>query len=271
MNGAELVGKHLRVSEPLTIRRPFAGYVAIPHLVGVLIDTDLLAGIEVDVPEGGETVDERDLFAVGREARRGVKAGLECNLANFASAVLRAEVESVLAGFVGQVSDRFAVGRPTRLALHDAGRIRKIAGVAFFCGYCEDLTPNGEGHTGGIRRKRREAQLFGDIDEARAQFGEVALNVNGDRLRFAGFEVVKVNAAELLVDNGVRSEGCRLEIEATVGNGLMNGLGLDVVGVEGDWAVAVGKEVDVVAGPHGVEVVGVRAGYFGDCGIREFG
>ena len=75
----------------------------------------------------------------------------------------------------------------------------------------------------------------------------------------------------MFVHDGVRAERCRLQIEAVVGEGLMDGLGLGVVVEEGEGAVAVREEVDAVAGPHGVEVVGIRARNFGDGAVREAG
>ena len=144
MDGAELVGQDLGVGQPLAVGRPGADDVTGAHLVGVLVHLDLLLGGEIDIPEAGEAIDQGDFPAVGREAGIRVKAGLQLDLHDLARAALRFQMEGVLAGFVGEIGDGFAVGRPLRIALHHAGRVSEIAGVALFGGHRNHFAACGE-------------------------------------------------------------------------------------------------------------------------------
>ena len=78
-------------------------------------------------------------------------------------------------------------------------------------------------------------------------------------------QVVELDGAELLDHDGVGTGGGGLEIEAVAVQSFGNLFGLGVVGEEADGAVAVGEEVNRVADPHGVVIVGVVAGNFDRC------
>ena len=110
-----------------------------------------------------------------------------------------------------------------------------------------------------------------DVDEARPHFGEIARERDLLLLRFSGFEVVKKDGAELLIDDGAGTGGGGLQVFAFVVDRFAHLMLCQVVLEEGEGAVAVGEEVDGIAGPHGIEVVRILARDFFDGGIGEGG
>ena len=214
-------------------------------------------------------VGKGDMFGVGRPGGVVVVAGVgaEVDDGGGLEAGLVAEEELVLAGLIGEVGDGFAVGAPGGVALGGAGGVGEVAGVSFFRGDGEDLAvglENGAGAGGG------ECGVFdfvgADSGEMGREVGELAVDLDGDGFVSAGGGVDEVDGAELLIDDaaGARLEG--FEIEAMIGLDLGDGFGGDVVAEEGDGprplTAAVGEEVDGVADPDGVGVVGVVAGDF---------
>ncbi len=98
-----------------------------------------------------------------------------------------------------------------------------------------------------------------DGGQVRLQVGQFAVNLDGEGCVGVGCGVNEMERAELLVDEaaGTGLEG--FEVEALVGLDLGDFFGAGVVAEERDGAVAVGEEVDGVADPDGVGVVGVVA------------
>src|SRR5438270_5261216 len=93
----------------------------------------------------------------------------------------------------------------------------------------------------------------------RANGFQVSGNVDRNILRLMRLQIVKFNCAKLFNDNGVRSGGGTLEVEAITVQGFAHLLRFSVVGKQADRTVAVGEEIDRVAYPHRIVVVGILA------------
>ena len=71
-----------------------------------------------------------------------------------------------------------------------------------------------------------------------------------------------MDLAELLVNDAAGAGGGRTNVFAGVLDQFVHLLCLRIVAEQRHGAVAVGEEVDLVADPHGIEVVGIGAGIF---------
>ena len=80
-------------------------------------------------------------------------------------------------------------------------------------------------------------------------------------------QVVEINGAELLVDDGARPRRGVLDVESLVVDELLHLLRFRVVFEKGDGAIAVREEVDLVANPKRIAVIGVVARDLHDAGI----
>ena len=80
----------------------------------------------------------------------------------------------------------------------------------------------------------------------------------------AGLQIVQVNRSELLINNGPRACGSRFEIEAVVLDGPGDLLGAHVIVEQSHRAFAIREEVNPVAHPHRVKVIGVVPWYGDD-------
>jgi hypothetical protein len=84
-------------------------------------------------------------------------------------------------------------------------------------------------------------------------------------------QVKNFDGAELFDDDCVGAGGGSLEIEAVTVQNLRHLLARRVIGKETDGTVAVRKEIDGIADPHGMVIVGVVARNFHHRGIVEIG
>src|SRR5208337_637822 len=109
------------------------------------------------------------------------------------------------------------------------------------------------------------------FDEVRPHGLKIAGNANRNVFRLVGAEVVELDGAKLLDHDRVRPGRCRLEVEAVAVQRLGNLPGLSVVGEKAYWTVAVREEIDGVADPHGVVIVGVVTGNLGNTGVLQVG
>ena len=103
----------------------------------------------------------------------------------------------------------------------------------------------------------------------RQHFGKLSGNAHLDTLTLPGARVEQVQRAELLPHDGVGTRAGGLEVQAAVLHRLGDLVGLGIVHEQADGTAAVGKEVDLVAGPHGIEIVRVVARNFFDMRVGE--
>src|SRR5207249_5454811 len=106
------------------------------------------------------------------------------------------------------------------------------------------------------RRDMGIVQALAYIDEMRPQLQQVARDVYGHGFGSAGFQIVEVQRSELLIDDCVGSRGSGLQVETLILDNLLHAFRMGVVAEEGDRTISVGQKINLVANPHGVEVVG---------------
>src|SRR5436853_3677125 len=90
--------------------------------------------------------------------------------------------------------------------------------------------------------------------EMRPNRCEIGMNPYIHLFRFAGFKIVDMKRSELLVYDGSRARGRRLDIQAVVLDQLLDLLGSNVIAEQRHRAPAIRQEVDLVAYPHRVKV-----------------
>jgi len=168
-------------------------------------------------------------------------------------------VQGVLARLVREVGDAGAVGGPGRRALMHAWGAGQVADIPLVGGDGHDLAAGLEHGPHACGRQAGVADRARGLHPAGPHLGEVAPQGDGHPLAARRLQVVQVQTAELLVGDGAGPGRGALEIEALVLDDLADLAGGGVVGKERERAVPVGEEVDRVAHPHGVVVVGVVA------------
>ena len=250
------IGQRLGIGDPLGIVRPGEVHTAFADVIG--IDLGEFSRRHIDVPQVQLIVVESDVLAVGRPLRVriiGRMAG-EFDLAGISVARLRLDVQRVLARFVGEIGNRLAVRRPRGRSFHHAGRVRQIADVALIGGHRENFAvrlkyrANAGGGNAGIANFPRH------ILKTRPHFGEVGRHFDRHLVFLLRRRVVNMDLAELLVNNAARTGGGVLDILPGILDQLVHLLTGGVVAEQGDRPVAVGQEIDLVADPHGREIVG---------------
>ena len=278
-DGVQLIVEVALIGEPLRVRRPDCAEVGAPIAVDLLVHQHGLTRRHIHDPQAQVLVGICDALGVGRPggAIEIAWLGTEVDDRGRLEAGLIVQVELVLAGGVGEVGDGLAVRAPGGVALGYAGGLGQVAGVALLGRDGEDLAVRLEdGARAGGRKLGVLNLLRGNIDSMRRQASQFAVNLNRDWHIHARDRVHQKNAAKLLHDQhrpvrpayvfcGPGLEG--LQIQFAVGHHLRDLLALGVIPIERDRAavlsraVAVGEEVDLVADPHRVRVVGVLAGY----------
>ena len=123
------------------------------------------------------------------------------------------------------------------------------------------ISPRGLEH--GARARGRESgvqDLFvAHFFEMRPDLWQVGGDAHRHRAFAASGEIVKVQRAELLVNDGAWTGRGGFQIEAVVRHELLHRARRHVVAEQRGRPAAVGQEIDFVADPHRVEVVGVFA------------
>src|SRR5579883_2946483 len=246
------------VGDPLGVRAPDRVDGAAGHHPRIAANDSGLAARDVEHPdvEVGIGIDEP--LGIGRPGGRVVVAVAgEGDRARRRETVLRFDDKLILAGAVAEIGDVLAVRGPGGIALGGAGRMGEIADIALFGGYGEDLAAGLDEHALAGGGDAEIGHAGGDILPARHHPGEVAGGGDGYDVLLAGFGIELVNVAGLLEDHGVGAgvEGFHVEI-GEVGE-LGELLRFGVVGPDIGDAIAIGDEVDGVADPGGVHVLGV--------------
>src|SRR5439155_22316593 len=138
--------------------------------------------LKLHTPEVQALIGVCDFLGVGRPPRRIIEGGrlAEIDFADVAEAALIADMQVVFARLVGEIGDRFSVGRPSGIAFDNIGRVCQIADVAFFGGYCQYLSADTENRASARRQDIREAYpLRLNLLEVRPDLGKVAHQLNG--------------------------------------------------------------------------------------------
>src|SRR5260370_31116903 len=133
-------------------------------------------------------------------------------------------MQGVLARFVGEVCHACAVRRPGGGPLMRAGRVGEVAYVALLGRHGQDLSTRLEHGAGSSGRQTSMLNPCRDLDKMGPDFGEIAGHVNLYGVRLTALDIVDMDGAELLIDDGARSRRRRLQIETVVDDDLGNGL-----------------------------------------------
>src|SRR5262249_32962445 len=88
---------------------------------------------------------------------------------------------------------------------------------------------------------------------------EIAPNMDVSPPRRCGARIKRKNLAELFVDEHIGTGRERFEVEALVFDKLFHGFGFCVVGEKRYAAIAIRKEINGVAEPNRVIVIGILA------------
>ncbi len=212
-----------------------------------------------------------DVFGVGRPDGVVEEAGIGAQIDDGGGleAGLVVKVELILTGSIGKIGDGFSVRAPGGIALCRAGGIGEVAGVAFLGGNGEDFAVRLKSGADSGGRKGGILNFFRwEVGAVGYQVGQFAVNLDGNDAVGVGSGIEQVNRAELLIDKAAGACLHRFQVEAVVGNSLCDLLCRDVVSEQRDGSVAVGEEVDRVARPDGVGVVGVLSGHLNE--VKRF-
>ena len=165
------------------------------------------------------------------------------------------------AGGVGDVSDVFAVGRPGAAAVVCAGRTGEVFRHALLYGQVEDFAA-GRGHDPfAVRREASAAQVLAAVLDGTAGVNIVRRQRDLHLLGPLRGRVEAVDVAAILEDDQPAVGGGELDVVVLEVGHLLRLLGRRVVDKDVHRAVTVREEVDLVAHPHGEDVLGVVVGH----------
>jgi hypothetical protein len=105
----------------------------------------------------------------------------------------------------------------------------------------------------------------------RAHGREIRAYANRHVLRLMACEVVELDGAELLDDDGARPGVCSLEIETVAVQSFVHLPALRVIHEQAHGPIAVGQEIHAVTHPHRVMIVRVLPRHLGDARILQIG
>ncbi len=259
----QAIGKILHVGQPLRIWRPRE--IAIDFVSIIRVDFSHFPGCHFYIPQMQLIVIECDVFTVGRPARIEIEGGLalQRNLVRFTLAILRLDMQRVLARFIRKICDRFPIRRPDRRAIHYTGRVCQIAEVAFFRRRSQNLAMHFEHGSHATRRNPGVANFACHVLKMRTHLGEISFDLNWHRILFPARDIVDVNLPELLIDNPAGSRAGGIDVLARVFDQLGDRLALRIVAEQGHFSrVTVRQEKDFVPDPHRINVVRIRAREF---------
>ncbi|OQB53034.1 MAG: hypothetical protein BWX98_02445 [Candidatus Aminicenantes bacterium ADurb.Bin147] len=256
------------IGQPFSVGRPGRRTFPPPELI---IGPDFLdvAFLQVENVNRPGVVMESDPPAVGRPDRRFVEAGAGKGIApGRPFSVLGTDLEGVFPGGIGEIRDRFSVGRPERGPFMGPRRPGQVAGIPFLGRDGHDLAPELEDGPGPGGRELAVADPLGPLGRPLPELGRVGRDPDLKAGRGPGNGVKEMKRPGLLVnDPAVSGRG------AENGEILMAGQGLDfpgpgVVAVNVELPVPVGPKVDLVPDPHRAGVVAAALG-LGDFFVRQ--
>ena len=261
-DGAVRGGRRARIGDPARVGRPLEAEAREPAVrdpLRALIDLGRAVRVEILDVDAHRLVDERQLPAVGRPLRGVPEAGTERgHLLLGAGAVRRAQRQLVLAAPVAPVGHRLPVGRPARIAFRHAGGSRDVHHGAVLRRDREDVAARLEDGALARRRHRHVLNERLDLRNPRPQRRLVGDHVHRYLGRLLRGEVEEVQPAARLEHDAVGPERRERDVEVgEVGDlpdpSRANVVRPDVVALV---RAAVGQEVDRVAMPHRLRVVG---------------
>src|ERR1700737_2023115 len=132
------------ISDPLIVRSPGLAELRCAEAAEVVSVHQLRGGVvQVDVPQVQSLVGLCNLLAV-RRPRGAVKERwwiTQVDVPDLAQTILAADFQFVFSRLIGEVCNRFAVGRPRRIAICRCGAAGQIADIAFVGGHSQYLSP----------------------------------------------------------------------------------------------------------------------------------
>src|SRR5262249_18060457 len=158
--------------------------------------------------------------------------------------------ELVLAGFIGEVSNQLAVGRPRRITLHDAGSVRQVANVALLTGRSEDFAVALKHCAGAAWGKTPLGNFLFDLLEVRTNVGQMGCYSPCALFGFAWGKIEEFERPELLIKNCAGTRRGRLDVSAIRGHNLLHFPRLHIVGPQAENAAAIGEKINFVSDPH---------------------
>ncbi len=245
----------LRVGDPLRVGRPDVVRDVVSRAA---VDVDDLSGVDLDVAEPLVLVAEGELGRVGRpDGGERPAAEVSRHLSLGAGPVLRPHVEIVVAAAVAVVGDPPPVGRPRRVALPDAGAVGEVSHLALLARDGEELAARREDRARAGRRDVGRVDVVLDVLEVGHRLRRVAVDADRHALVAPRRDVVAVDVAARLVDDGARPGARPERVVVVVLRELADLLGLQVVAVEVVQLVraAIGREDHGVAEPPRVHVL----------------
>src|SRR5258707_1033150 len=97
--------------------------------------------------------------------------------------------QAVFTGAIAEIRNVLPVRRPSRVALGRTTGVRKVADVAFLCGYGEDLAAGFEQYALACGRERQVGHLVGHVLPARHHPRKVAGGGDVDKVDPSGLRV----------------------------------------------------------------------------------
>ena len=135
-----------------------------------------------------------------------ISIGAARYLLRLAFAILRTDIELVLAGRIGVVGDPFSVGRPDRVALVGVGSFAEVTGGAFLHRHGEKIAARHHDDAFPIGREIDRFDVLRRIDEGSTAGSEIFLDFDRDRRGLAAGQIVTPDVTRFFEDDRVLAD-----------------------------------------------------------------
>ena len=248
-----LVGRRLRVGEPLAVRRVFN---AIEFGLGVLHDCAPGLRERIHFHDAVLAIREQDVLAVGAPLQgTDIGIGPLRDLDRVAAVYGVIQVDLRLARGIADPGDPFSVRAPVGAAVVGTGRTADVAGDTLLHGNVEDFTPGGHDHARTVRREAHPRPLSCHIYPLGTTVDVVRCQRDGNLDGLAVLRVQPVQPSTILEDDGLAVRGRELDIVVLEVRHLLGLLRLRIVHEQVHDHVPVRGEEDLIADPHGEDVL----------------
>ena len=248
----EIVGRGLGVSNPAAVRRE--GHI-VKLLFGILHHHGLCLGSYVHGDDAVLAVGVKHCLAVRAPAEIADVGVAARGQLNGVASLGGLQVDFRLSRAVGDVGNVVAVGTPIRAAFIGTGGAGDVARHTALGRHIEYLAAGGHGQTFAIGTEACGSDIVGYLLALGA--GVDILGVQRDVYLFclARLGVEAVEVAAVLVNDLLAVRAGELDVIIGIVGHLLRLLGASVVDEEVHRLVAVGDKVDVVANPHGADIL----------------
>ena len=165
-------------------------------------------------------------------------------------------MQFVFARFIREIGNRLAIGGPDRRALLRGDGLRQVTHIALVGRHGDNFATELKGHARTGWGQRRIADVFRALHKTWPRHGEIGADADRELVGNAGFRVEHMQITGLLIDNLAAARRRIQHRKIGVARQLANFLAAGIEGINIEFAIAIGAEINRVTHPDRVHIVG---------------